>query len=54
MEIVMQGVIHGQTVELERSPGLDDGSVVQVALNVDRPVSCGRSQRRGRPRQPPE
>jgi hypothetical protein len=49
MEIVMQGVIHGQTVELERSPGLDDGSVVQVVLNVERPSPAARSGGAGPP-----
>jgi hypothetical protein len=37
MTIVMQGVVHGRTIELEASPGVDDGHVVQVILNVDRP-----------------
>jgi hypothetical protein len=37
MHIVMQGVIHGKTIELEQSPGIDDGLVVQVQLDVDQP-----------------
>ena len=38
MTIVMQGVIHGRTIELEASPGIDDGRAVEVVLNVDQPL----------------
>ncbi len=34
MEIVMDGVVHGKTIELESDPGLEDGKRVKVALRV--------------------
>jgi hypothetical protein len=40
MNIAMQGVIHGKTVELEDTPGLDDGRIVHVILSTDLPVRC--------------
>ena len=38
MNIAMQGVIHGKTVELEDAPGLDDGRIVHVILSTDLPI----------------
>ncbi len=34
MEIVTQGIIHGNTIELETSPGIEDGRKVQLILRV--------------------
>jgi hypothetical protein len=34
MEIVMDGVVHGKTVELESDPGLEDGKKVKLVLRV--------------------
>jgi hypothetical protein len=34
MDIMMQGVVHGSTIELESSPGLEDGRKVQLILRV--------------------
>jgi hypothetical protein len=34
MEIVMQGVVHGKTIELETSPGIEDGRRVELVLRV--------------------
>jgi hypothetical protein len=43
MDIVLHGVVHGKTIELERNPGIDDGRVVQVVLNVEPSASAGKS-----------
>ena len=34
MEIVMQGVVHGKTIDLEASPGIEDGRRVELVLRV--------------------
>jgi hypothetical protein len=34
MEILMDGVVHGKTIELETDPGLEDGKKVQLVLRV--------------------
>jgi hypothetical protein len=34
MDIVMQGVVHGNMIELESSPGIEDGQRVQLILRV--------------------
>jgi hypothetical protein len=34
MDIVLQGVIHGKTIELEESPGIEEGRKVQLVLRV--------------------
>ena len=31
--MVLKGVIHGKTIELEQSPGLPDGQVVTVSMS---------------------
>jgi hypothetical protein len=36
MDIPMQGVIHGNTIELDSSPGVEDGRKVQLILRVGR------------------
>ncbi len=38
MNIAMQGVIHGKTIELEDTPGVDDGRIVHVILSTDLPI----------------
>ena len=38
MNIAMQGVIHGRTIELEDLPGLDDGRIVHVIVSTDLPT----------------
>ena len=38
MNIAMQGVIHGRTIELEDTPGLDDGRIVHVIVSTDMPI----------------
>lgn len=30
----MQGVVHGKTIELEMSPGIEDGRRVELVLRV--------------------
>jgi len=37
MNIAMQGVIHGRTIELEDSPGIDDGQMVHVVVSTVSP-----------------
>jgi hypothetical protein len=32
MKRVMQGVVHGRTIELDNDPGIDDGRTVDVVL----------------------
>jgi hypothetical protein len=34
MDILTQGVIHGKTIELETSPGIEDGRRVELILRV--------------------
>jgi hypothetical protein len=34
MEIVMQGVVHGKTIELETSPGIEDGRRVELVVRL--------------------
>jgi hypothetical protein len=34
MDIVMQGVVHGKTIELETSPGIEDGRRVELVVRV--------------------
>ena len=34
MDIVMQGIIHGKMIELESSPGIEDGRKVELILRV--------------------
>ncbi|MGA2035511.1 MAG: hypothetical protein ABSG68_24955 [Thermoguttaceae bacterium] len=34
MEIVMQGVVHGRTIELETNPGIEDGRRVELVVRV--------------------
>ncbi|MCX7426472.1 MAG: hypothetical protein NTW96_12730 [Planctomycetia bacterium] len=34
MDIVLQGVIHGKTIELEESPGIEEGRRVELVLRV--------------------
>ena len=34
MDIVMQGVVHGKTIELEASPGIEDGRRVELVVRV--------------------
>ncbi len=34
MEIVIQGVVHGKTIDLEASPGIEDGRRVELVLRV--------------------
>jgi hypothetical protein len=36
MDIPMQGVIHGNTIELDSNPGLEDGQKVQLVLRVSK------------------
>lgn len=36
MDIVMQGVTHGNMIELERSPGIEDGRKVELILRVSK------------------
>lgn len=37
MSDVLQGVIRGNTIELDSSPGIEDGQIVEVVL---RPISA--------------
>jgi hypothetical protein len=39
VSIVLQGVIRGKTIELETSPGIEDGRIVQVVLDVEQPAA---------------
>ncbi len=32
MKKVMQGIVHGRTIELDNDPGIDDGRTVRVVL----------------------
>jgi len=42
MSIVISGVVHGNTIELKRSPGVPDGQEVEVILRpVGGPPSDG-------------
>jgi len=34
MDLVLQGVVHGKTIELETSPGIEDGRRVELVLRV--------------------
>lgn len=34
MDIVTRGVVHGKTIELETSPGIEDGRTVELVLRV--------------------
>jgi hypothetical protein len=34
MKSEMKGVVHGRTIELEREPGLPDGQIVTVTLEL--------------------
>jgi hypothetical protein len=34
MDIVVQGVVRGKTIELETSPGIEDGRRVELVLRV--------------------
>ena len=34
MDIVMQGVVHGKTIELETSPGIEDGRRVELVVRM--------------------
>ena len=34
MSIVIQGVVHGKTIELKESPGVPDGQEVEVVVRV--------------------
>jgi hypothetical protein len=34
MDILLQGVIHGKTIELEESPGIEEGRKVELVLRV--------------------
>jgi len=36
MERIMQGVVHGRTIELERDPQITDGSQVEIVLRLSR------------------
>lgn len=36
MQKVMQGIVHGRTIELEVDPELEDGSKVEIVLRVQR------------------
>ena len=33
MDILMQGVVHGKTIELESSPGIEDGHTVELVVH---------------------
>jgi len=35
MDIVVQGVVHGKTIELETSPGIEDGRRVEIVVRVN-------------------
>jgi hypothetical protein len=37
MDILLQGVIHGKTIELAESPGIEDGRKVELVLRVKQP-----------------
>jgi hypothetical protein len=37
MSEILQGVVHGKTIELDRSPQVEEGQVVEVVL---RPISA--------------
>ncbi len=39
MTQVIEGVIHGRTIELEGDPGIEDGRKVQVVLQVESPYA---------------
>ncbi len=39
MSIVLQGVVRGKTIELETSPGIEDGRIVKVVLDVEQPAA---------------
>lgn len=42
MSEIMEGVIHGKTIELEIDPGLQDGERVEVMIRrADRPKTWG-------------
>ena len=34
MNIVLHGVVHGRTIELDRDPGIEDNRVVEVVLRA--------------------
>jgi hypothetical protein len=34
MDIVVQGVVHGKTIELETNPGIEEGRRVELVLRV--------------------
>jgi len=47
MPEVIQGVVHGRTIELATDPGLQDGQVVEVTVRVvEPPTTWGEGLRR--------
>jgi hypothetical protein len=48
MTIVTQGVVHGNTIELDSSPGIEDGRLVHVVLSVAPPLSPDETHASGR------
>ena len=42
MSIVVQGVIHGKTIELKENPGVADGQEVEVTVHLAPRADLGR------------
>ena len=46
MTQVIEGVIHGRTIELDGDPGIEDGRKVQVILQAESPSSDEQAKRK--------